>query len=210
MKVSLTEQVSRCSTEGHHWSHHPCSDPHSSFQPCTIYIPLWHMLRWHHCSSLNPIVHCLSSAVFPMGPWPVRGKGHCKYCAKILPAPSPPIELLKMEQTSGGWALPSCSGHFSCKTSNGCESFYVKDRYSEIIRWVLTLQEPERLQNFLESQIHDCLDIYTFRKCFAVAFSVFLTTPHLCNRFLDLKSLKKLYSKELVCLETTDPRVINP
>lgn len=107
MKVSLTEQVSRCSTEGHHWSHHPCSDPHSSFQPCTIYIPLWHMLRWHHCSSLNPIVHCLSSAVFPMGPWPVRGKGHCKYCAKILPAPPPPPPL-----SSWRWNRRAVGEHF--------------------------------------------------------------------------------------------------
>lgn len=30
---------------------------------------------------------------FPMGPWPVRGKGHCKYCTEIL-SPSLP---------SGSW-----------------------------------------------------------------------------------------------------------
>lgn len=112
------------------------------------------MLRWHHCSSLNPIVHCLSSPVFL--PW-APGQWEEKVTVNIaLKSSLPPIELLKMEQATSGWALPSCAGHFNCKTSNKYESFNVAACCSEIICSVLTLITMGRSFLFVKNiRLHD-------------------------------------------------------
>lgn len=130
---SLSEQVSQV-LQGHWW----CLDPY--FDPlalCNIHPVMAHAAL---APLLIPEPYCslfVFSSFFPWAP----GQWEEKVTVNIaLKSSLPPIELLKMEQATSGWALPSCAGHFNCKTSNKYESLNVKDRCSEIICSVLTLQ----------------------------------------------------------------------
>lgn len=120
--------------EGQCWCLDPCCDPptlcnahpvmaHAALPPLLIPEP--------YCSLF------VLSSFFPWAP----GQWEEKVTVNIaLKSSLPPIELLKMEQATSGWALPSCAGHFNCKTSNKYESLNVKDCCIEIICSVLTLQ----------------------------------------------------------------------
>lgn len=113
--------LSRCAPEGDDWCPHPCFDPLTF---CNLHLAMAHAAL---APLLIPEPYCslfVFSSFFPWAP----GQWEEKVTVNIaLKSSRPPIELLKMEQTTSGWALPSCTGHFNCMTSNKCESLNVKD-----------------------------------------------------------------------------------
>lgn len=100
---------------------HPCFDPLTF---CNLHLVMAHAAL---APLLIPEPYCslfVFSSFFPWAP----GQWEEKVTVNIaLKSSRPPIELLKMEQTASGWALPSCAGHLNCMTSNKCESLNVKD-----------------------------------------------------------------------------------
>lgn len=79
---SFLSRCSRCAPEGHRWCLDPCCDPPNPLQPTSR--------NGTRCAGTiahpwTPLFIVCPLQFFPMGPWPVRGKGHCKYCTEILP-----------------------------------------------------------------------------------------------------------------------------